>query len=515
MDGRMDGRLTGDACEAPSETSTVDVPRTADFPAPLPRFELVGGTFLSDGGEPMVSSARKQVLRGTFVRRDGVRLPAVAAIFAGGDPAFYASEVASLSRSRLLCVGPEVYELVGSVALSGAPVPVIVEEDAGANLEEAVFSGAPLVGPDGEAAAPLAPVGTRDREFECDKILYDVLDQVEILHRHGLYHRDVRAANICVRRFGPRPQDVHATLIDHELVTSYEGCDVPASARRYGQALFEGLPRSVRTGASPVRPTSLMRDAGYLAALRYELATGRGVEHARPEDLAFGRRPFFQYAASGLPVVRRLDREQDLEPLARRLGLESVEEATGGDARLSAYVRQHVAPGGYLDERARRIVERDAALLREIPVEGLARDAAYRTWVEECRRAGREPEYASFDDQPETLRASNEDQVRDIPAKVRALGYRIVPISDAPAASRVAEFSPEEVEALAFLEHRRWWNERLRAGWVAGPVRDDERRVHPDMVPYDDLSEQSREYDRAAVRAIPGILERAGLAVVR
>ena len=45
--------------------------------------------------------------------------------------------------------------------------------------------------------------------------------------------------------------------------------------------------------------------------------------------------------------------------------------------------------------------------------------------------------------------------------------------------------------------------------------RDDARRIHPDLVPYDLLSEQSREYDRVAARTVLAILEHAGFAVVR
>lgn len=33
-------------------------------------------------------------------------------------------------------------------------------------------------------------------------------------------------------------------------------------------------------------------------------------------------------------------------------------------------------------------------------------------------------------------------------------------------------------------------------------MRDDEHRIHPDLIPYDELSEQSREYDRVAARGI-------------
>ena len=95
------------------------------------------------------------------------------------------------------------------------------------------------------------------------------------------------------------------------------------------------------------------------------------------------------------------------------------------------------------------------------------------------------------------------------------MDYRLERLADVAPRERVVEFTPEEIEELAFLEHRRWCTERLRNGWVAGSPRDDERRIHPDLVPYDLLSEQSREYDRVAARTVLAILERAGFAVVR
>ena len=48
------------------------------------------------------------------------------------------------------------------------------------------------------------------------------------------------------------------------------------------------------------------------------------------------------------------------------------------------------------------------------------------------------------------------------------------------------------MEYLAYLEHRRWVEERLRNGWTWGEKRDDVRRTHPDLVPYDELSEASK-----------------------
>ncbi|KAA0256122.1 MAG: Ryanodine receptor Ryr [Acidobacteria bacterium] len=54
----------------------------------------------------------------------------------------------------------------------------------------------------------------------------------------------------------------------------------------------------------------------------------------------------------------------------------------------------------------------------------------------------------------------------------------------------------ELTELLARNTHENWAAGRLADGWRWGPVRDDERREHPCLVPYDELPEEEREYDR-------------------
>jgi hypothetical protein len=51
-------------------------------------------------------------------------------------------------------------------------------------------------------------------------------------------------------------------------------------------------------------------------------------------------------------------------------------------------------------------------------------------------------------------------------------------------------------EALARHTHDVWARERLRLGWTWGPRRDDARREHPGLVPYDELPETEKQFDR-------------------
>lgn len=51
-------------------------------------------------------------------------------------------------------------------------------------------------------------------------------------------------------------------------------------------------------------------------------------------------------------------------------------------------------------------------------------------------------------------------------------------------------------EELAEHVHEVWASGRISDGWTYGPVRDDAARKHPCLVPYSDLSETEKDFDR-------------------
>jgi RyR domain-containing protein len=55
------------------------------------------------------------------------------------------------------------------------------------------------------------------------------------------------------------------------------------------------------------------------------------------------------------------------------------------------------------------------------------------------------------------------------------------------------------LERLARNAHEIWAQQRLRDGWTYGAHRDDVKRTHPGLVPYENLSESEKEYDRVMV----------------
>lgn len=56
-------------------------------------------------------------------------------------------------------------------------------------------------------------------------------------------------------------------------------------------------------------------------------------------------------------------------------------------------------------------------------------------------------------------------------------------------------------EDLAELEHERWNAQRRMDGWRWAdlPRKDEARRLHPNLVTYAALDEQTKDYDRAIV----------------
>jgi hypothetical protein len=52
------------------------------------------------------------------------------------------------------------------------------------------------------------------------------------------------------------------------------------------------------------------------------------------------------------------------------------------------------------------------------------------------------------------------------------------------------------VELLAENAHDTWAQMRIAEGWRYGPIRDDAAQTHPDLVPYSEIPDAEREYDR-------------------
>ncbi len=115
----------------------------------------------------------------------------------------------------------------------------------------------------------------------------------------------------------------------------------------------------------------------------------------------------------------------------------------------------------------------------------------------------------------EDLKEMNRDQADSIGTKLRSIACEIIPWTDFGA--QEFEFTREETEKMAKMEHERWLQLKLLQGWKFNTTRDDQRKEHPSMLPWEDsrFSESEKEKDRNSVQQIPLLLACAGYQIYR
>jgi hypothetical protein len=140
--------------------------------------------------------------------------------------------------------------------------------------------------------------------------------------------------------------------------------------------------------------------------------------------------------------------------------------------------------------------------------------------IHERYYSGRKPK-ADFGGRPadkpwenlfEYLRDNNRDQADHIDVKLALLGSEQSELIDRAREMTESGVKPalplDEIalEALAEVEHRRWWASTALAGYTYGETRDDERRHHPNMKPYAELDDLTKQYDRDVICNLPDLL---------
>ena len=78
---------------------------------------------------------------------------------------------------------------------------------------------------------------------------------------------------------------------------------------------------------------------------------------------------------------------------------------------------------------------------------------------------------------------------------------------------------PEElmelVEVMAKNVHEVWSQSRLSEGWTYGARRDDEKKTHPCLVPYEELPEIEKDYDRNTAIGTLKLIQALGFDIVK
>jgi hypothetical protein len=236
------------------------------------------------------------------------------------------------------------------------------------------------------------------------------------------------------------------------------------------------------------------------------------------------------------PFVNRFHRAYicyEDEQVALRTALAAVPLWHGGPGslvvRLSQLARHAEAfrTGGFLDDLGGRLVVADVATLaapevvRDRDIFWQLAEVAHERYLRRELANGRKLRdtlaLVPWSELRYDFKDNNYDQAcHHLAVKLPRIAATVAPRSDQ---NPPFVLTKEEIDLLAPLEHERWMANRDKHRWRRGQPRDDHRRVHPDLVPWEDLSEESKQRDREAVKAIPEefgeVLAEFGLQIVR
>lgn len=117
--------------------------------------------------------------------------------------------------------------------------------------------------------------------------------------------------------------------------------------------------------------------------------------------------------------------------------------------------------------------------------------------------------YPRFSDLPDSMKYSNIRQALGIYEKLTLAGLCMRRKGEPGSLSEIPE---NTVEMLAEMEHDSWMKERIASGWTLGE-KDPANKKTPYLIPYEELTEEIKDYDRDAVRNIPELAYMIGMAI--
>ncbi len=256
--------------------------------------------------------------------------------------------------------------------------------------------------------------------------------------------------------------------------------------------------RDLLAGGVPARRVKLVGvNGGRIAAFEYHLAAALAAVNAvgsdRDDDAEGGLAPF---AGGQVAVVRKSGRAADELMLAEDApGNEYIRFLPADPETYRAFVNYVPSePGGFMPDELDRVKT--------------ACGEAYRETLKELRDAEREKAIDADEKLRQAFDRSTLEQAMHIHAKLRRIGKRAVRVESGR--PEVRPLTDDEVAILAEMEHGRWVAERTLRGWRLGPKADDEKRIRPQLVAWDELPADEKEKDLAHARAIPGILASVG-----
>lgn len=198
--------------------------------------------------------------------------------------------------------------------------------------------------------------------------------------------------------------------------------------------------------------------------------------------------------------------------------LEKIEALLSEDGGVKAIRRSALPPRELIDMHANY-----AELLKIAN-----RDLLFRTYapdiapfIHEDWRANKQQQKKDFPynlpykEIPDWLQEENIAAAERISRILALVGLKIVPEDPAAPepADDVVSILRQHLELLAEEEHDGWMDHKLRNDWQPGP-RDDKNRRHDGLIPYRELPDPVKQFDRNSVEKFPQLVTSAGFRIV-
>ena len=71
------------------------------------------------------------------------------------------------------------------------------------------------------------------------------------------------------------------------------------------------------------------------------------------------------------------------------------------------------------------------------------------------------------------------------------------------------------IEDLAKQQHDVWVQSRMEQGWTYGPERNDQLKHHPCLLPYEELPEVEKAYDRDTAVGTLKLIQKLGFTITK
>ena len=131
-------------------------------------------------------------------------------------------------------------------------------------------------------------------------------------------------------------------------------------------------------------------------------------------------------------------------------------------------------------------------------------DAAYPTLYPQNKRDN--ISLVLWEELNEVMKDANRWPADHLAVKLRAIGcdgQDLTPLAN-------IAHNHDFFETLSEMEHRRWMAERLMDGWRYGQIRNNKKKIHPMIIPYEQLSESEKQKDKDMLENIRNLLASSG-----